>query len=136
MISLSGAKPSQLIQKIQQHESAPQTLSALYSPDEIEQLKQWAVASYENSDHTQQKLLKKNGKPLGNMAHPQGEVKEAIEKLLRAKLKDKLEEPYGLAFTFHRNYFPYGTHTDSSYDPDEYIYKQVIIPLEVDPDGA
>ncbi|MEO0336418.1 MAG: hypothetical protein AAF202_08485, partial [Pseudomonadota bacterium] len=79
------------------------------------------------------KLLKADGKPLGNMAHPQGEVKEQIEQLLRNKLQGELSEPYGLAFTFHRNYFPYGTHTDSGYDPEEWIYKQGIIPLEVDP---
>jgi hypothetical protein len=136
MISLSGVKSDSLIEKIKSHEQPPWCLESLFGEADIDNLRAWAEVSYSNKAFTQEKLLKDNSKPLGNMAHPQGEVRNKIDQLLRTKLTPFLDQPFGLAFTFHRNYFPYGTHTDSGYDSEEWIYKQGIIPLEVDPPDA
>lgn len=133
MISTSGTKSQDLIARIQSHEEPARALKGLFSPEEIEVLRCVALSSYEKTEHTQKKLIKKDGQALGNMAHPRNEDLAAIESMVRSKVETYMPHKYKMAFTFHRNYFPYGTHTDSGYDDSEFIYKQGIIPLEIDP---
>lgn len=135
MISTVGAKHPELIAKIQKHETQPRCLEGLFTDKELNEIHQAAIETYKHPDRCNEKLIKESGEPLGKMGHPKDDEAQFIEGLLRSKLSPFLPHEYGLAFTFHRNYFPYGTHTDSGYDPKEFIYKQGIIPLEVDPVG-
>jgi len=136
MISLAGQKPNSLIEKIKSHEQNPICLENLFETSELSEIYQMAIETYKHPERCNEKLMKETGEPLGKMGHPTGLEAGRIETLLRRKLEPYMEEDYGLAFTFHRNYFPYGTHTDSGYDSEEWIYKQGIIPLEIDPVGA
>lgn len=136
MISFEGQKSPELIHKIQAHESKPIALKGLFSSNEIQWLQKIKDEAFAKKEHTSEKLLSKDRGPLGKMAHPQGQVAKDIEELVRDKIKDMTSGNYTMSFTFHRNFFPYGIHTDAAYDSGEYLYKQGIIPLEIHPSCA
>tara|TARA_Y100000590_G_scaffold466313_1_gene641253 strand:+ start:2116 stop:2859 length:744 start_codon:yes stop_codon:yes gene_type:complete len=133
MISLEGLKSESLIKKIQSWESPPKNLENIFSETDLENLKKIADQCYQTPEWCQEKLIQKTGEPLGKMAHPKNEMKLSVESIVKKALNPWLDGTYEMEFTFHKNYFPYGIHTDSGYDPDEKIYKQGIIPLEVYP---
>lgn len=136
MISFEGQKSNQLIQQIQQHEQEPVALKGLFSTSEIQWLRKIKDDAFALKDHTSEKLVTSERGPLGKMAHPQGQAAKDIEELVREKIKDRTEGNFTMSFTFHRNFFPYGTHTDAAYNSDEFLYKQGIIPLEIYPSDA
>lgn len=133
MISFTGQKSKELIKKIQGHETSPQTLKNLFSPEEIRRLIEIKDECFLNAENTSEKLLTKDRGPLGKMAHLTADLKGEVEELVRKKIESFVFGNFEMAFTFHRNYFPYGIHTDAAYDSQEYLYKQGIIPLEVFP---
>ena len=135
MISSAGLKSPELIQKIKSHEAPARCLEQLFDDSELQQLTMWAESGFQDTDHCQNKFDTLKGSMMGPVAHPQGGLAEDIEAFLREKLQPFMDFDYEIQFSFHRNFFPYGLHTDSGYDSDEFIYKQGIIPLEVDPVG-
>lgn len=133
MISTLEQKSPEKIQDIQSFESKPQSFHGIFNNAELQVLNQIKEEAYLDEERCAEKLLSKSKEPLGKMAHPNPELKMRIESILRPKLNTILTESYKLDFSFHRNFFPYGIHTDSGYDKEELIYKQGIIPLEILP---
>ncbi len=133
MISFEGQKSKDLIQKIQIHESEPVALKGIFSTSDIEWLKKIKDETFTLKNQTSEKLINRERKPLGRMAHPQGQAAKDIEDLVRYKIKDCTAGNFTMSFTFHENFFPYGIHTDAAYDSREYLYKQGVIPLEIHP---
>ena len=78
----------------------------------------------------------KKDRPSDIMAWPEPELALQLERLLLSKLPSEFAQGLKFEFAFHKNYHPYGLHTDAGYHSDEVIYKQGIIPLEVFPEGA
>ena len=136
MISEEGQKLPVIKECIQEKESPPRVFQSVFANQELKFLKDIHQRSLEDPANCAEKLLQAKGTPLGQMAHPKGSLKKELEFLFREKLQGILDEPYQMAFSFHRNYFPYGIHTDASYDSQTVIYKQGIVPLEVDPVDA
>lgn len=136
MISTLEQKSTQSIKEIQSFESKPQSFKKVFTPTELKAINQIKEEAYLDEARCAEKLLSKNKQALGKMAHPNPALKIRIENILRPKLSSILTEDYELDFSFHRNFFPYGIHTDSGYDQDEAIYRQGIIPLEVSPTGG
>ena len=136
MISIDSQKSDQQILKIQRHEKPAQNLINFLSPEELKLIHQIKDRAFSIPEFCAEKHISPNRPPLGTVAHPKFENLQALDQLLRPKLQTHLEEPFDLHFSFHKNFFPYGIHTDSGYFPDEIIYKQGIIPLEVFPNDA
>lgn len=136
MISIDEQKSPDSIKEAQGFESKPEVLKGVFSPKELKKLNEIKTKAYQDQERCAEKLLSKDKEALGKMAHPNASLKEQIENIVRPKLKSILTEDYKMEFSFHRNFFPYGIHTDSGYDQNEKIYKQGIIPLEILPQGG
>ncbi len=136
MITIDEQKSQALIKDVQRFEEAPLTLKGVFTEDELTIIRNVRDEAYTDHERTAEKLLSKESEPLGKMAHPNSELKKILEDLVRPKLKDIATEDYEMEFSFHRNFFPYGIHTDSGYDTEELIYKQGIIPLNVFPENG
>lgn len=133
MITVDEKKSESTIKKVQELESPPKVLSGAFNPSELNQIRAIRDEAYTDQERCAEKLLSKTSEPLGKMAHPNETLKQQLENIVRPKLRDDLTEEYEMDFSFHRNLFPYGIHTDSGYDKTEVIYKQGIIPLDVFP---
>ena len=120
------------IKKIQQHETQPLVLSNCLTPQSIQEILLIQKQCFLDKERCHQKLFK-DSIPQGITAHPAPHHHEALSKIVRPVLNKELSLPYEIDFAFHQNKFPYGVHTDSGYEPDELIYKQGIIPLEINP---
>ena len=126
-------KPA-LIQKIESSKSTPVVVDDFMDSNTLDILIAIKTKCYSDQDSCHPKLFK-DGKPRGLTATPNNEIKSQLDSLLKKKLSKHLgsENSFEVEYAFHRNYFPYGIHTDSGYDPNEKIYRQGIIPLEVYP---
>ncbi len=126
--------PKDLLQigKIQKHETRPFVLNHCFSSQTIREIISIQKECFLDKKRCHQKLFKDKA-PQGITAHPSPEHHKSLSDIIRPILSDELKVPYEIEFAFHQNKFPYGVHTDSGYDPDEYIYKQGIIPLEISP---
>ena len=133
MITIDEQKSLDSIQETQNFESKPEALDGVFNTEELSKLNKIKLEAYKDQERCAEKLLSKNKEALGKMAHPNATLKEQIENIVQPKLKNILTEPFEMEFSFHRNFFPYGIHTDSGYDKNEKIYKQGIIPLDVLP---
>jgi len=133
MITVDEQKSIQVIKDIKRFESKPSVLSQIFSSLELDQIRSIRDEAYKDLARCAEKLLSKTSEPLGKMAHPNAELKTKLENIIKPKLKDVFTEECEMEFSFHRNLFPYGIHTDSGYDTAEPIYKQGIIPLDVYP---
>ncbi len=136
MISVDEQKSKEIISKIISYETKPLTLKNVFNEQELNQIRNVRDDAYKDQSRCAEKLLSDHSEPLGKMAHPNSELQSKLEKIIRPKLATHLTENYEMSFSFHRNLFPYGIHTDSGYDQDELIYKQGIIPLDVYPSSA
>jgi len=136
MITTEEQKPQGLISEIQRHEAAPQKLENLFSKAELDEIRSIRQEAYQDKSRCSTKLIANSSKPLGHTAHPGPELKKRLENIVRPKLSSHCPEKFEMDFAFHRNLFPYGIHTDSGYDPQEMIYKQGIIPLDVFPNDG
>ena len=135
MITTKEQKSPDLIAKLQKFESEPEVLKGIFDNSDLDQIRKIQVEAYGDKERCAEKLIQTNktDEPLGKMAHPNEDLKDQLEKIIRPKLEGVLIENFEMDFSFHRNFFPYGIHTDSGYDSEELIYKQGIIPLEVFP---
>ena len=133
MISFTGEKSKSLIRQIQSHEEPPRALKNLFSEDEIQRLIEIKNQCFLGTSNTSEKLHTKDKGPLGKMAHLTENFHQEVSRLIRSKIEDYVSGEFEMSFTFHRNFFPYGIHTDAGYESGEYLYKQGIIPLEVFP---
>ena len=116
MITTEERKGDDLIQTIQLHEKAPVVLNQVFSNQELEQIRSIRDEAYKDQARCAEKLLNQGTEPLGKMAHPNQELKQKLEELVRPKLKNHAHKKFEMDFSFHRNFFPYGIHTDSGYD--------------------
>lgn len=134
MITIDEQKSIKTIEDIKRFESKPSVLSGVFTPSELDQIRALRDEAYTDHKRTAEKLLSKESEPLGKMAHPNADLKMKLESIIKPKLTNVFTERYEMEFSFHRNLFPYGIHTDSGYDTEEAIYKQGIIPLDVFPE--
>jgi len=126
------AKDPSQIKLIQKHETKPLVLSQCLPHESIRKIMRIQKECFLDKERCHQKLFK-DQIPQGITAHPSPIHHKNLSDIIRPVLKNELTLPYDIDFAFHQNKFPYGVHTDSGYDPNEMIYKQGIIPLEIHP---
>lgn len=126
-------KSAELISKIKEFESPIIKLEQFFNDNEINLMLNWYEQCLSKNHEITTRLDDYQAKNNDITAHPAGDLKNEICSFLNEKLQPIINKSSKLNIeidcAFHANKKPYGIHTDSGYDPNEFIYKQGIIPL-------
>jgi len=126
-------KSLQHIKQIKSYESELLLLRNFFSDQEIKTMINWSEQCFANDSSTSTRLQDNEATNNDLTGHPSGELKLTICNFLKETFTPYINKQNHLDIefdvAFHANKKPYGIHTDSGYDLEEFIYKQGIIPL-------
>ena len=114
-------------------------LPQFFTAEELSYLQELKERAYSNKENLRFRQGSSESARRGEsdvMAWPTEELNQELEVFFKKKLGERLDSKAKMKFAFHKNYHPYGLHTDAGYEPTEVIYKQGIVPLEIYPEGA
>ena len=126
----------EVLAKIQSLESPVKIIDGFLSQQEVDELVNFELNAKErfaNRDDARKTGLGKNGKLVNNPNDWDPKIKEIVLGKIEKEIGPFLVADDEYPPHFFRTYYPLSLHADTGRDPSSVIYKQILIPLEINP---